>query len=180
MNATRTRCTSPVSISRSLITNNKSQASPLALANWLRTITSDQTAYNNSSLSFSFELVGVIRLDRNYWQVISLLFVLPILFDLNILKNCGNITILERKVRKWSIPLYLPTPDVSSQTSEKSSKGQKYQRPSNLILSESARTEREVQISGNPKPARQSRRAGKGVSRSANKCVREERSRIVD
>ena len=35
-----------------------------------RTITSDRTAYNNSSLSSAFELVGTISLDRNYSQVI--------------------------------------------------------------------------------------------------------------
>ena len=33
------------------------------------------------------ELVGMISLDRNYWQVINLLFVFPILFYSNILKT---------------------------------------------------------------------------------------------
>ena len=40
---------------------------------------------NNSSLSFSFELVATISLERNYWEVINLSFVLPGLY-LNILK----------------------------------------------------------------------------------------------
>ena len=38
-------------------------------------MTSDQTVYNNSSLSFSFGLVGMTSLDRNYREVINLLFV---------------------------------------------------------------------------------------------------------
>ena len=62
--------------------------------NWLRTITSDQTPYTIIR-RFLFELVGVISLDRHYWEVINLLFVLPILFYLSTLKN---ITILERKI----------------------------------------------------------------------------------
>ena len=41
--------------------------------NWLRTITSDRTVYKRSSLSFSSEFVGMISLDRNYWEVINLL-----------------------------------------------------------------------------------------------------------
>ena len=57
--------------------------------NWLRTVTSDRTVHNNSSLSFSFELVDIISLDRNYWEVINLLFVLP---------GLENITILEERV----------------------------------------------------------------------------------
>ena len=44
--------------------------------NWLRTVTSDRTVYSNS---LSFELVGIISLDRNYREVINLLFVLLIL-----------------------------------------------------------------------------------------------------
>ena len=54
--------------------------------NWLRTITSDRTVYNNLSLSFSFELVDIISLDRNYWDIINWLFVLPGLY-LNIVKT---------------------------------------------------------------------------------------------
>ena len=54
--------------------------------NWLRTITSDQTVYNNSSLPFSFKLVGIISLGTNYWEVINSLFVLPGLY-LNILET---------------------------------------------------------------------------------------------
>ena len=44
------------------------------------------TEYNNSSLSFPFELVGAISLDRNYCEVTNLLFVSPELY-LNILKT---------------------------------------------------------------------------------------------
>ena len=55
--------------------------------NWSRTITSDQTVYNNLSLSFSFELVGTTSLYRNYWEVINLLFALPISLYLDILKT---------------------------------------------------------------------------------------------
>ena len=36
---------------------------------------------------FHFEHVGTVSLDRNYWNVINLLFVLPTLFYLNILKT---------------------------------------------------------------------------------------------
>ena len=39
------------------------QGISFALANWLRTITSDRIVYNNSSLSPSLELVGVISLE---------------------------------------------------------------------------------------------------------------------
>ena len=62
-----------------------------------RTITSDRTVYNNSSLSFSFLLVGMISLDRNYWLVINLLFVLSGLY-LNILKTEKSIAILGQKI----------------------------------------------------------------------------------
>ena len=56
------------------------------VANWLRTITSDQTVYNNSSLSFwtrRYDITG----DGNDWEVANSLFVLPILFQLNILET---------------------------------------------------------------------------------------------
>ena len=46
---------------------------------WLRTITSDQTIYTIIR-RFLSELVDTISLDRNYWEAINLLFVLPILF----------------------------------------------------------------------------------------------------
>ena len=55
---------------------------------------SDQTVHNNSSLSFWTRRYDT-SLGRNYWEVINLLFVLPILFYLSTLKN---ITILERKI----------------------------------------------------------------------------------
>ena len=51
--------------------------------NWLRTVTSDQYTINRR---FLFEFVGTISLDRNYREVINLLFVLPGLY-LNILKT---------------------------------------------------------------------------------------------
>ena len=47
----------------------------LTLVTGSRTITSDQTVYNNSSFLF----IG-ISLDRNYWEVINLLFVSPGLY----------------------------------------------------------------------------------------------------
>ena len=53
-----------------------------------RTMTSDRTAYNNSSLSTSFELVGVTSLDRNYQEATNLSFVLPVL-HLNIRECCN-------------------------------------------------------------------------------------------
>ena len=61
----------------------------ITAGNWLRTITSDQTVYYNSSLSSR---------TWNYWEVINLLFALPISFYLSILKTEKNITILERKI----------------------------------------------------------------------------------
>ena len=67
-------------------------------------ITSDQTVYNNSSLSFSFELVGMISLDRNYWEVINLLSVLPGLY-FNILKTEEILEFLgqEDSRRAWHV-----------------------------------------------------------------------------
>ena len=49
-----------------VVTNHHSQ--PLALITGSRTITSDRTVYNNSSLSFSSVLVGTTSLDRNYLE----------------------------------------------------------------------------------------------------------------
>ena len=46
---------------------------------------------------FLSQLVGTISLGRNYREVIILLFVLPILFYLNIL-DTENITILGKKI----------------------------------------------------------------------------------
>ena len=55
-------------------------AKPFALVTGSRTITSDQTVYNNSSISFRtrrYDIVG----QKNYRElVINLLFVSPILF----------------------------------------------------------------------------------------------------
>ena len=45
-----------------------------------------ELVYNNSSLSSSFELVGIISLDGNCQEVINLSFVLPGL-HLNILET---------------------------------------------------------------------------------------------
>ena len=59
---------------------------PLALATGSRTITSDRIIHKNSSLSFPFQLVDTISLDRNYSEVINVSFVLPGL-HLNILKT---------------------------------------------------------------------------------------------
>ena len=53
---------------------------PLALASWLRTITSDRTVHDNSSFSFWTRRCHMISLDGNYWEVINLLFVLPGLY----------------------------------------------------------------------------------------------------
>ena len=61
--------------------------------NWLRTITSDQTVHNNSSLSFwtrRYDITG----DKDYWEVINLLLVLPILFYSNILKTEKKILVI--------------------------------------------------------------------------------------
>ena len=59
----------------------------LRLANWLRTVTSDQTVYTIIR-RFLFLLNRSIRYHwiRNYWKVINLLFVLPRLY-LNILRT---------------------------------------------------------------------------------------------
>ena len=55
--------------------------------NRLRTITSDRIVYNCFVAFFSFwTRVGTISLDRNYWEVINLLFPLPGLY-LNILRT---------------------------------------------------------------------------------------------
>ena len=54
--------------------------------NWLRTITSDRIVYDCTSLSFPLELAGITSLDRNYWDVINLLFISPGLY-LNTLKT---------------------------------------------------------------------------------------------
>ena len=67
--------------------------------NWLRTITSDQTPYTIIR-RFLFELVGVISLDRHYWEVINLLFVLPILFYLSISKTEKIWQFWNKKFRK--------------------------------------------------------------------------------
>ena len=74
----------------------------LALATGSRTITSDRTVYNNSSFSFSFELVGEISLDRNYEEVNSL-FVLSGL-RLNILRTEE---MLQFGTKKFSVRLIL-------------------------------------------------------------------------
>ena len=49
---------------RVLFTQNK--INHLALTTGSRTITSDRIVYNNSSLSFTFQQVVMISLDRNY------------------------------------------------------------------------------------------------------------------
>ena len=67
--------------------------------NWLRTITSDRTVHNNSSLSFSFELVDIISLDRNYWEVINLLFVLPGLENITILEEFSTSVVRHSSAR---------------------------------------------------------------------------------
>ena len=45
-----------------------------------------EPVYNNSSLSFTFELVGTIPLDKNYQEIINLSSVFRRLY-LNILKT---------------------------------------------------------------------------------------------
>ena len=59
--------------------------SPCA-GNWLPTTTSDQTNEYTIIRRFHFELIDMISLDRNYWELWNLLFVLFTLFYLNILK----------------------------------------------------------------------------------------------
>ena len=70
---------------------------------WLRTITSDRTVHNNSSLSYRTRRYDIIwiSMDRNYREVINLLFASPILFYLNILKT-GKILQHWDKTRKCS------------------------------------------------------------------------------
>ena len=46
--------------------------------------------YNNSSLSFSLELVGTISLDRNDWKIINYLFCLGCASIYLKLRKCGN------------------------------------------------------------------------------------------
>ena len=64
----------------------------LRWAIWLRTVTSDRTVYNNSSLSFRTR-VGTISLrQKNYREVINLLFVSPILFKSSFQRKRFNLS----------------------------------------------------------------------------------------
>ena len=51
---------------------------------------------------FLFELVGTISLDRNYWEVINLLFVLPGLY-LNILETEKILQFWDNSRRWWHV-----------------------------------------------------------------------------
>ena len=55
-------------------------AREIPAGNWVRTVTSDQTVHNNSSLSFSARRRFNISLNRIYWEVINLLYALPVLY----------------------------------------------------------------------------------------------------
>ena len=82
-------------------------------ADWLRTITSDQTAYVIIRRYIS-QLVGMKPLDRNYWVVINLLLVLPILFYLNILKTEEILQFWNKRNsrRAWHV---IPAQEVNTQ-----------------------------------------------------------------
>ena len=98
-----------LSVTLSIITSSKEKESDELLCylpcagNWLRTVTSDQTVHNNSSLHFSFVLVS-ISLDRNYWLVINLLLVLSVLY-LKLKKYCNFGT--KSSWRAWQEVNYL-------------------------------------------------------------------------
>ena len=70
------------------------------LATW-RWQTADHNEWPNRTQQirrFLFKVVGMITLDRNYWDVTNLLFVSPILFVLKYTWDWENIAISERKI----------------------------------------------------------------------------------
>ena len=74
---------------------------------WLvaRTITSDRTVHDNSSPSFSFELVGTISLDRNYKKNQFISFVLPWL-RLDVLETEKMLQFGRKNSRHWRGTLF--------------------------------------------------------------------------
>ena len=67
----------------------------------------DQTVHNNLLLSFR---TRTISLDRNYREVINLLFALPILFYVNILKTEKMLQFRNRR-RAWHV---IPAQEVNT------------------------------------------------------------------